>query len=174
MNNELQFVLIVVVLVILVVILYSRLGRFERYLKRLEGIPLLEDRLHGLAESLDHLEGSNGTARVEQQLSEVQALLVQIRDALDSSAQGSREAGVLTHMPIPGDWSIADLAERKLYNLGYQEVSIITDLSDVNPNEPIRVVVEAKKDGAIYKGHMTIHGSSMVEMDLQPSFTSFP
>ena len=173
MSNELQFALIFVTLVFLAAIFFSRLGRFERYLKKLEGIRGLEDRLHGLSETLDHLEGSSGTARVEQQLSEVQALLVQIRDALTSQA-GETEVGAALPMATSAELGFADLAERKLYNLGYQEVCIINDLSDSNPNEPIRVVVEAKKEGAIYKGHLIIHGSSMIEMDLQPTFSSFP
>jgi len=165
--NPLQTGLIIVTIVLLAVVLYQRMSRFEGYLRDLQGIQLLNERLKSLVDGLEAL----GTKRIEEQLREIQELLER------TLQEGRRPADVVLHTdgeagPVP--LRLVDVVEQKLYNLGYTRVSVLTDLSEVNPGEPVRVTVEAWKDGAMYKGSLTLHGSAVIEMDLRSAYTAFP
>jgi len=160
---ELQFALTFVTMIVLAAIVYIRLTRYESYLRDLQGIPELNERLASLVEGLEGLK----TRRVEASLVEIQEILEAIREGLGKNARPVE----IPRAPKP---SLVDLVEAKLYNLGYREVSVITDLSDTNSLEPVKVVVEAKKDAATHKGHLVVHGTSVIELDLQPVFTTFP
>jgi len=167
----LYFSLLFVTLVVLAAILWSRLGRYEAYLRDLQGIQTLNERLRDLVDGLEGLK----TRRVEEQLRGVQDLLEQIRNGIQRSLD--RPAVVQELVAAPSgqpELTIHDLVEAKLFNLGYREVVIVNDLDVAEPGEPIRVVVEARKDGAIHKGHLVLKGRSVTEVDLQPVFNSFP
>ncbi len=163
MTPLLQFSLTFVTLVVLAAILYVRLARYEAYLRDLEGIQALNERLKDLVEGLKSL----GTKRLEGQLAEIQELLAEIRDRLARSpGREAEDAG-------PGT-NLLEICERKLYAMGYDEVRVLTDLNDVNPLEPVRIVVEAKKNGVPCKGHLVLHGTAVTELDLQRGYASFP
>ncbi len=167
----LYFSLIFVTLILLAGIVLSRLGRYEAYLKDLEGIKTLNDRLGDLVNGLEGLK----TRRVEDQIHQIHETLEQIRLGLDR--QGERapvvQEIVQRAAPVP-TLSLQDIVESKLYNMGFQEVRIVTDLSEVNSDEPLRIVVEARRDGTIHKGHLVLNGQSVTELDVQPVFGSFP
>ena len=165
--NLLQFGMIIVTIVLFAIILYQRLSRFEGYLRDLQGIQLLNERLKSLVDGLAAL----GTKEIEGQLREIQELLDR------NLEQGSRN----TEFVFPpgaeggrGPASLVDVVESKLYNLGYKRVSVLTDLSEANASEPIRVSVEAWKDGALHKGSLTLHGTAVIEMDIRSAYTAFP
>ncbi|MFQ5506760.1 MAG: hypothetical protein ACE5F1_18470, partial [Planctomycetota bacterium] len=156
------FALTFVTLVVLCAILYLRMGRYEKYLRDLEGIQTLNERLKSLVEGLEGLR----TRRVEDRLASIQDVLEGIRDGL-----GRVRSVDLPAAPKP---SLLDLVEAKIYDLGYTKVKVVTDLSRASSVEPLRVVVEAQKNDTTHKGHLILHGSSVVELDLQPVYTSFP
>ncbi len=162
MTPLLQFALTFVTMVVLAAIVYIRLSRYESYFRDLHGIPTLNERLAALVEGLEGLK----TRRVEDALIEIQQVLESIREGLGNVRP--------VEIPRPSRPHLIDLVEAKLYNLGYEQVSVITDLTDANSIEPLRVVVEARKDGATHKGHLILHGTSVISLDLQSVFTSFP
>ncbi len=165
MTPLLQFSLTFTTLVVLAVILYLRLRHYEAYLRDLEGIKTLNQRLKALVDGLQSL----GTKRVELQLQEIQEVLQEIRNGI-AQWPGRESEG----SPSRSSPNLLDICERKLYAMGYEEVRVLSDLSGVNPLEPVRVVVEARKDGVACKGHLVLHGSAVTEMDLQRGYTSFP
>ena len=173
MSNELLFALTFVTIVILTTILYLRLSKYETYLREEQrGVERLNERLQMLAESFESL----GTKRIEGQLGDIHQTLEAIHDDLQRGSGGFGATGgdgvVMPAAPPRG--SFVDIVEAKLYNLGYGRVVIVTDLSDVDSSQPTRVVVEAERGGVVHKGHLTVHGSTVTELDLQPSYTSFP
>ena len=175
MTPLLQFSLTFVTLVVLTLVLYLRLARYEAYLvAEKEGVKNLNDRLQKLVDGL----GALGTRRVEEQLGEIHEVLAAIRDGIDrgnisaASEQGAGAAPAVLRSAVTG--GLVDVVEAKLYNLGYTRVTVVTDLSEVDASEPVRVVVEAERDGARNKGHLVLHGTAVTEFEMQPNYTSFP
>lgn len=176
MTPLLQFSLTFVTLVVLTLVLYLRLARYEAYLKaEKEGMTNLNDRLQKLVDGLEAL----GTRRVEDQLGDIHEVLAAIRDGLDRPAAQAAPAAASSVVPAPSaagrrPLGLVDIVEAKLYNLGYNRVTVVTDLSEADSNEPQRVVVEAERDGALHKGHLVLHGTAVTEFEMQPNYTSFP
>lgn len=167
----LYFSLIFVTLILLAGILYSRLGRYEAYLRDLQGIKTLNDRLGDLVDGLEGLK----TRRVEDQIHQIQETLEQIRVGLERQAGRAPVVQEIVQRAAPVPiLSLQDVVESKLYNMGYQQVHIVSDLSEANSEEPLRIIVEARKDGTIHKGHLVLNGQSVTELDIQPVFGSFP
>ena len=171
MSNELLFALTFVTIVILTTILYLRLSKYETYLREEQrGVERLNERLQTLAESFEAL----GTKRVEDQLGDIHQTLEAIREDLQRQAGAAPGADGVVVPAAPRRGTFVDVVEAKLYNLGYDRVVIVTDLSEVDASQPTRVVVEAERGGVVHKGSLTVHGSTVTELDLQPSYTSFP
>lgn len=172
MTPLLQSALIFITLVLLAVIVYTRLVRYEAHMREeKEGVHRLNDRLQSLVDGL----GALGTRRLEDQLAQIQELLERIHDQMSRRSTG-------VSMPLPdrsserqsrGSGPI-DIIEAKLYNLGYSRVTVVSDLAAADLSEPTRVVVEAEKEGVTHKGHLVIYGTSVTELEMQPSYTSFP
>jgi hypothetical protein len=165
----LQFSLTFVTLIVLAIILYTRLGRYERYLKDLEGISELNERLRELCDGLQSL----GTRRIETQVADLQVVLMEIRDLLARPQEA--QIGV-SGLPVAGDLenSISQLILGRLTNLGYERISIVSDLEGVDASSAVRVVVEASRAGMPVKGSIVVRGGEVLEMDLKSSYTTFP
>jgi hypothetical protein len=169
---ELQFALTFVTLVVLAVVLYVRMIRYDQYLREeKEGIQRLNERLQALTDGLEAL----GLRTVEERLLEIQEVLESIRDGLQRPLPAA--SGPTAVEPSEASLrrsSLIDIVEAKLYNLGYGKVSVVTDLTGVDSQEPTRIVVEAERNGVAHKGYLVIHGSAVTELEMQPSYTSFP
>jgi len=169
--EPIYLILIFVTMIVLAGIVLSRLGRYEGYLKDLGGIKTLNDRLGDLVSGLEGLK----TRRVEDQIQEIHETLEQIRLAFDRRVDRAPVVQEIVQRAAPAPTiSIQDVVESKLYNMGFQEVLIVTDLSESTGEEPLRIVVEARKGGTIHKGHLVLNGQSVTELDIQPVFNSFP
>ncbi len=174
MSNGLQFALTFTALVVLATIVYVRLIRYDSYLREeKDGIQRLNERLQALVDSLQAL----GTQRVESQLGDILEVLEGVREGLgrrgpSGGAAAAADTSVIRE--IPRRAGILDVVEAKLYNMGYGKVAVVGDVEDPRAGEPVRVVVEAERDGVIHKGYLVIVGSAVTELDLQPAYTSFP
>lgn len=171
MTPLLQFALTFVTLVVLTVILYSRLIRYESYMREeKEGIQRLNERLQSVADGFESIT----TKRLEQQLSDIHDVLERISQGLDRPTVIPAAPPRSSEGPERPGRSLIDVVESKLYNLGYGRVTVVSDLAEANPDEPFRVTVEADKDGVTHKGHLVIQGSSVTEFEMQPNYTTFP
>jgi hypothetical protein len=164
----LQFALTFVMLVVLATLLYRRMARYEQHMREeKEGVLQLNERLQALIESLDQI----GTDEIQQQLTESHEVLKRIADKLDRPVE-------VPHHPVEGRGQSAtallDLVEAKLYNLGYDKVMVVGDLSEAEPHARTRVVVEAEKDGVAHKGHLVLNGAAVTELEMTPSYQAFP
>lgn len=169
MTLTLHFALTFVTLVVLATIVYLRMARYEVYLReQRDGIQRLNERIQALVDGLEQL----GARHLETKFGELQEVLEAIRD-------GQGRPMVATTAPsadvAPQRFSsLLDLVETRLYNLGFSRVHVITELSEVDTSEPVRITVEAEKGGVAHKGHLVIHGSAVTEYEMQASYTSFP
>ena len=169
--EPIYLILIFVTMILLAGIVLSRLGRYEAYLRDLEGIKTLNERLGDLVNGLEGLK----TRRVENQVQEIHETLEQIRIGLERQADRAPVVQEIVQRAAPAPAiSLQDVVESKLYNMGFQEVLIVTDLSESTGEEPLRIIVEARKGGTIHKGHLVLNGQSVTELDIQPVFNSFP
>lgn len=169
--EPIYLILIFVTMILLAGIVLSRLGRYEGYLRDLEGIQTLNDRLGDLVNGLEGLK----TRRVEEQIQEIHETLEQIRLGLERQGERTPVVQEIVQRAAPAPTlTIQDIVESKLYNMGFQEVLIVTDVAEAPKGEPLRIVVEARKGGTIHKGHLVLNGQSVTELDVQPVFNSFP
>ena len=169
MTPLLQFSLTFITLIVLAIILYTRLGRYERYLKDLEGISELNERLRELCDGLQTL----GTRRIETQVGDLQVVLMEIRDLLARPQEAPIEVPVSSsagNLEI----SLSQLILGRLTNLGYERITIVSDLEGVDTSSAIRVVVEASRAGMPVKGSLVLRGAEILEVDLKSSYTTFP
>ncbi|HHI79883.1 MAG TPA: hypothetical protein ENK02_07860 [Planctomycetes bacterium] len=169
MTPLLQFSLTFVTLIVLAIILYTRLGRYERYLKDLEGISELNERLRELCNGLQSL----GTKRIETQVADLQVVLMEIRDLLARPQEAPLEVPVMGASTAL-ETSLPQLVLGRLTQLGYERISIVSDLEGVDPHSAVRVVVEASRGGMPVKGSLVVRGGEILEMDLKSSYTTFP
>ncbi len=169
MTPLLQFSLTFITLIVLAIILYTRLGRYERYLKDLEGISELNERLRELCEGLQTL----GTRRIETQVGDLQVVLMEIRDLLARPQEVPLEVPG-SSSPVPLETSLSQLILGRLTQLGYERISIVSDLEGVDSSSAVRVVVEASRAGMPVKGSIVVRGSEILEIDLKSSYTTFP
>ncbi|GEM_PF-2142600 len=169
MTPLLQFSLTFITLIVLAIILYSRLGRYERYLKDLEGISELNERLRELCDGLQSL----GTRRIEAQVGDLQVVLMEIRDLLARPQEVPIEVPGLTS-GVSRETSLPQLILGRLTQLGYERISIVSDLEGADLSSAVRVVVEASRAGMPVKGSVVVRGMEILEIDLKSSYTTFP
>jgi len=148
-------------------LLYVRFARIEELLSRLQEIQTLTEEIRALRESLAGLTVAEVEAHLEE-IGRTSRRSVAVLESLHAGVErieenlGRRRSG-----------SIRDLVERKFFNQGYSEVSVLTDLDDLD-EEPYRLQVEAIRGGITYKGTVVIQHDSVVEATLKPSYEVFP
>ena len=186
--SELQFTLFFIALLVGYVLLHLRLVRFEEYMKKLSGIPsiddrlrVLDDRLRTLAESFDkvHLE------RVEARLDRLHEDLEDLREATThvenavvqmpiAPATVAGPEGTVAAVTESPRLRIAGIVENRLLQLGYRNLNILTDLSDVRLDRDFELQVECERGSMPVKGRVLIRNGSVRDVALQAVVQMFP
>jgi hypothetical protein len=68
---------------------------------------------------------------------------------------------------------LSDEVKRTLYSMGYDQVVIRTDLGSLTGGEG-KVQVEVSRSGVKSKGVLVLHGGSVVETKISPTYDMFP
>jgi soluble cytochrome b562 len=68
---------------------------------------------------------------------------------------------------------LSDEVKRTLYSMGYDQVVIRTDLGSLAAGEG-KVQVEVSRSGVKSKGFLVLHGGSVVETKISPTYDMFP
>jgi hypothetical protein len=68
---------------------------------------------------------------------------------------------------------LSDEVKRTLYSMGYDQVVIRTDLGSL-PGGAGKVQVEVSRSGVKSKGFLVVHGGSVVETKISPTYDMFP
>src|SRR5262245_55296743 len=141
--SELQFTLFFIALLVGYVLLHLRLVRFEAYMKKLSGIPAIDDRLRGLDDRLRAIAESFAKVHLER----VEARLDRLHEDLEDLREATTHVeNAVVQMPIaPATVAgpegtvaavtesprvrIAGIVENRLLQLGYRNLNILTDLS---------------------------------------------
>lgn len=144
--------------------LEDSLRRIETSLKEMPEIRTLSEKIADLDYVLRNLDFSE----VESHLAELKAIAARVEIGLQ---EGPRyEAAPVV---AAGNERLVDLVERKLYNLGYESVVIVSNLQDLE-EEPWEIHVEATRRGGAFKGYLKIQNGSVQEVRLLPALEMFP
>ena len=68
---------------------------------------------------------------------------------------------------------LSDEVKRTLYSMGYDQVVIRTDLGSLAGGEG-KVQVEVSRSGVKSKGFLVLHGGSVIETKISPTYDMFP
>lgn len=183
---ELLFSLFFLALLVGYVMLHLRLVRFEEHLQKLSGIRSIDDRLRGLDDRLlllvEALEKVQ-LERVEKRLDRLHEDLEDLREATTDvrtavvqipppAAAGLPATAVA--LPEAAGARIAALVESRLFQLGYGNLQILTELADVRADRDIEVQVECERNGMPAKGRVLVRNGAVRDVALQTVAHMFP
>ena len=172
-----QFSLFFAALLIGYVLVHLRLVRFERYLRQISVLSLLNERLNGVADVLKSVSVERVEERIDLLLGEVDRLRT-VAERVEKRLAQPPVAAVAGPAPIaaesgPGE-RIRSAVERQLFSLGYRDLSILTDLSEASLAEETQVLVECTKNQMPHKGKVVTRNGAIRDVDLQSMARSFP
>jgi len=186
--DVLQFSLFFVALVVGYVLVHLRLVRFEEHLQKLAGIRGLDDRLRQLDDRLRQLAESFDKLRVDRIEGQLERLHDDLEDLRDATTD-VRQAVVQIPAPVPAiisapatdatpvDWMPArlqSLVEGRLLQLGYHDVTMLTDLASVDLSRDIELQVECLRGGMPVKGRVLVRNGSVRDVALHTVTQMFP
>ncbi|MBL8731801.1 MAG: hypothetical protein JNN13_05490 [Planctomycetes bacterium] len=188
--NEWMFSLFFAALLVGYVLVHLRLLRFEEHLQKLAGIRGLDDRLRSLddrlrqlAESmdkvrLDRVEGQ--LARLHDDLEDLREATTDVRHAVVQIPQpvlaAPSEAAVVTVAPTAetAGERLIGVVERRLLQLGYREVQILSRLDEARLEQDLEVQVECELGGMPVKGRVRVRNGAVLDVALQTVAQMFP
>lgn len=188
--DALQFSLFFVAILVGYFLVHLRLIRFEEHLQRLAGLRSIDDRLRVLDERLHVLVETLGGKHFER----IEAKLDRLHDDLEDLREATGEVRhAVVQIPAPvapavvdasaatntaprdsGSGRIAALVESRLLQLGYGNLTILTDLSAVRADREIEVQVECERGGMPAKGRVIVRNGSVRDVLVQSVAQMFP
>lgn len=188
--SVLQFALFFVALLVGYFLLHLRLVRFEEHMQKLAGLRSMDDRLRGIDDRLrlfvdaleklrlDRIEA--GLDRLHEDLedlgertTDVRHAVVQIPAMAPVPVASEAEAAALQPPESVGS-RIASLVERRLLQLGYGNLNLLTDLSGVRLDHDVEVQVECERGGMPTKGRVIVRNGSVRDVVMQSVSQMFP
>lgn len=173
-----QFSLFFAALLIGYVLIHLRLVKFEVYLKEIAGLKQLNERLKGVADAMaqirvDPLE--EGLAQLHEDAGEI---LDGVRSLERRAAHPvDRVVEVVTEQG-PSKATIAEricsAIEERLFGIGYNKITILTDLTGVQIEDEISVQVECEKNMMPCKGTVVARNGAITEVDVHSVVKMFP
>ena len=152
--------LAIVAFLICFILIYLKTNRVENLLTGIRALKTLNAEMRALNERLS----KPGSQDLEDHLSAIQEMVQKIEGHLT----------LLIKMNSKGkEENLRDLIERRLYNMGYERVAVVSNLEEVD-EEPFRIQVEAERKGILSKGFVVLQNNSIIEAKLHPITTVFP
>ncbi len=177
-----QFSLFFVALLVGYVLVHLRLLRFEEHMRKLSGIPVLDDRLRLLIETIEKLRLDRLEAHLErlhedlqdvrEATTEVQNAVVRIPRPAAIAAGADAPAIAATH-ESEGARLLA-VVETRLLQLGYSNIQVLSDVSRLHADGDAEVQVECEKGGMPAKGRVLLRNGAVRDVALQTVAQMFP
>lgn len=158
-----------------VVVLDRRIARLGERLARLDDIEGLSERVRGLSTELHRKELNEALASRLTELGEAQrrvtAALVelqgQVGDLQRSTERRAREAA------LPPADELSSRVRQHLADRGYAQVKVLSELGELRGRSG-RVVFEARRDGVLHKGHLSLADGDIVDEQVRSAYQAFP
>ena len=153
-------------------VLVGRLRELERMAGRLEALDDVRAGLQRLVADREDLD----LRRVEHVLIEMRDGQKRLEDALLRTLQrpGSQAAPVAGDTPL--DVQVSERVVNRLLALGYEQIRVLSERADLEAihEGSGEVLVEARRHGSICKGRVHFRSGALTDVDLQPSWSTFP
>jgi hypothetical protein len=151
-------------------VLVARLRELERVVPRLDA---LEELRAGVARLVAD-RGDLDLRRLEHVLIEMRDGGRRLEDALLRAVQ--REPRAQASAGAPSEVELSERVIQRLLALGYEEIRLVTRADELSEIAVAggEVLVEARRHGAICKGRVRLRGGVLVDVDLQPAWSTFP
>jgi hypothetical protein len=154
-------------------------------LRELRGLAILARRVDVLEELRDLL-GRLVNSREDLDLRRIEHVLVDLKES--QSAVGDAVMRAVERAPStqPGadpapalagvGLGLGERVVNRLLAMGYERVQFVTSLDDLEPLSETdgEVLVEARRQGALYKGRVLVRGGRITDVELQPNYSAFP
>jgi hypothetical protein len=151
-------------------VLLGRVRELERVVPRLDALEELRAAVARMVSDREDLD----LRRLEHVLIEMRDGQRRLEDALLRAVQRERVAPL--GGGAPGEIELSERVIQRLLALGYEEIRLVTradELSEIAAQDG-EVLVEARRHGAICKGRVLLRGGALVDVDLQPAWSTFP
>ncbi|MFT4841948.1 MAG: hypothetical protein ACI90M_002417 [Candidatus Azotimanducaceae bacterium] len=191
--TDLKFSLFFAALLVGYLLVHLRMIRFEEHLQKLAGIRAIDDRLRTLDDRVKHLAEASGKGNLDR----VSAQLDKLHEDLEDLREATIEVrSAVVQIPAPtvvaavaDDGSNSDrsaaqsespatrivaMIETRLLQLGYHNLRLLGDLSDVQMADEIEVHVEGERNGMPFKGRVIMRNGSVHDVNLQSVAQAFP
>lgn len=187
--TTLQFSLFFAAILVAYLLVHLRLVRFEGHLKEIVALRSLNERVGRACESLERFRlerVEEHLVQLHDDLARVHSELEGLRDATGAVGKVLETVPVQAPRPAPGPSSgggnpeftsgerIRMAIETCLLGLGYRDLRILADLSEVGMDEAFQVRIECVKHHMPHKGAVTVRNGGVVDVDLQSVAQSFP
>jgi len=154
--------------------LVRRTHDLERAARRLDALDELKSGLQRLTADREDLD-----------LRRIEHALLEIRDGqkrLEDRLMRVVESGVgpaATAVVASSEATPAGLVERittRLLAQGFERVQVITPREELPAGDEADgvVVVEAYRDGVLYKGRVEVRAGALLDVDMKPAYSAFP
>lgn len=153
-------------------VLVGRLRELERMAGRLDA---LEDVRAGLSRLVADREDLD-LRRVEHVLIEMRDGQKRLEDAFLRTVQRPSAEFPQASGAAPADVRISERVTNRLLALGYEQIRILSEreqLESVSDTDG-EILVEARRHGSICKGRVHVRSGALTDVDLQPSWSTFP
>ncbi|MFK5956358.1 MAG: hypothetical protein QM477_07950 [Planctomycetota bacterium] len=163
-----EIILLVLVLLLLGACLvliwrvHGRMAGAEERLKELGSLAFLPDRVQALAKELEALAVDDVRAELEQ----LHQDLVRLEDVISVPVVAPAEPPSRIQM-------VRALVTRFLREEGYLSVVIVSEDSDLQEN-PVSVSIHAMRKGVLVQGTVEVVDNHVAEINLDPSYSTFP
>jgi len=173
--STLQFALFFAALLIGYVLVHLRMVRFEKYLREVSALKVVNERLQGVTDVLSRVDLTAVEERLEmihERLKELGAASERLEQAVERSGE-RRDIVVPSAIASAGE-RIRALVETRLLALGYHNLRILSDLTAVAMADELDVTVECEKNQTAFKGKVSTCNGEIRDVNLQSVTQAFP
>ena len=153
--------------------LVASLRKLREEASRLSVLEELDQKLARLVAERRDLD----LRRIEHAILELRDAQRRQEDAFLSAVEGRRHEPAHTEVLTgPSDEAVGERVTNRLLSLGYERVQIVTrkeKLAELARRDG-EVLVEARRDGVLYKGRASLRAGRITDVELNPAYSIFP
>jgi len=143
----------------------------DRRLRKLDGL----EELHALLGRLVSDRGDLDLRRLEHVLVDIRDGQRDVSEQLLRAAESVPMAGEAPAAPA-SPVGLGERATNRLLAMGYERVQIVTDtplLDEIGEGDG-EILVEAHRQGALHKGRLIVRGGRITDVEVHPTYSTFP
>lgn len=174
--DAIQFSLFFAALVIGYLLLHLRVSRFDKLLRELTGLRLLNERVGALVESVDRIRQQGLREQLERMQGDLQRL-VEVTAQIERAIPEAVEHAPAVVLPAPGATAGEQIRANvvaHLQGLGFTNVRVLHELARVRFDEDLELQVECERQHMPCKGKVTVQGGTVRDAQVQSAAPMFP